>query len=64
MKASEIRKFDDSKLNEQLGELAAEHLKLRFQKATSQITNTARISQVKQSIARIQTVMSERRRQG
>ncbi|MDQ6979370.1 MAG: 50S ribosomal protein L29 [Mariprofundaceae bacterium] len=60
MKASDFRNKDDAELKGQLEELAAEHLKLRFQKATAQITNTARISQVKRDIARIQTVMSER----
>ncbi len=62
MKAAELRGKSDEELKVLLEELAAEHLKLRFQKATSQITNTARIRQVKQEVARIQTVMSERRR--
>lgn len=60
MKASELRNKNEDELNEQLEELAAEHLKLRFQKATVQITDTARIGQVKRDIARIQTIMSER----
>ncbi len=62
MKAADLRGKNDEELKELLEELAAEHLKLRFQKATSQITNTARIRQVKQEVARIKTVMSERRR--
>ncbi len=61
MKASDLRNKKEAELQEQLEELAAEHLKLRFQKATVQITNTARIGQVKRDIARIQTIMSERR---
>lgn len=60
MKASKLRQKDEAELKKQLEELAAEHLKLRFQKATVQITNTARIGQVKRDIARIQTVVSER----
>ncbi len=62
MKAAELRNKTDEELKMLLEELAAEHLKLRFQKATAQITDTARIRRVKQEVARIKTVMSERRR--
>jgi len=60
MNAVELRKLDAAELTAQMEELAAEHLKLRFQKATMQLTNTARIRQVRHEIARIKTVLSER----
>ena len=60
MKAVELRKLDDAELRTRMEELAAEHMKLRFQKATMQLTNTARIGQVRGEIARIQTILAER----
>ena len=62
MKTKEIRSLSDSELNEKLDELAAEGMKLRFQKSTMQLTNTARIGQVRGDIARIKTILAERRK--
>jgi len=50
----------EAELKERMDELAAEHMKLRFQKATMQLNNTARIGQVRREIARIKTVLAER----
>jgi large subunit ribosomal protein L29 len=60
MKAKELRELSDSDLKERVNELAAEGMKLRFQKATMQLTNTARVGQVKREIARIKTILAER----
>jgi len=60
MKAAELRKKSDDELKENMEELAAEHMKLRFQKATMQLTNSARIGQVRKEIARIQTILAQR----
>ena len=62
MKAKEIRKLSDAELKEKLDELGAEGMKLRFQKSTMQLTNTARIGQVRGEIAQIKTILSERRK--
>jgi large subunit ribosomal protein L29 len=43
-----------------MDELAAEHMKLRFQKATMQLTNVSRIGQVRREIARIKTIIAQR----
>ena len=59
-KAKELRELSDSDLKERVNELAAEGMKLRFQKATMQLTNTARVGQVQREIARIKTILSER----
>ncbi len=56
----ELRKKSDAELKETMEELAAEHMKLRFQKATMQLTNSARIGQVRKEIARIQTILAQR----
>ncbi|MDQ6961143.1 MAG: 50S ribosomal protein L29 [Mariprofundaceae bacterium] len=60
MSATELRKLSDVDLNKQLDVLAEEGMKLRFQKATMQLSNSARIKKVRGEIARIKTILTER----
>ena len=60
MKAAEIHKLSGEDLQAKLKEARAELFNLRFQMATGQLDNTARIKQVKKDIARIQTEMRDR----
>ena len=60
MKAAEIRNLSGEDLQVKLKEARAELFNLRFQMATGQLDNTARIKQVKKDIARIQTEMRDR----
>lgn len=60
MKPAEIRELSADDLAEKLKEARAELFNLRFQMATSQLDNTARVKQVKKEIARIQTEMRAR----
>lgn len=60
MKAAEIHKLSGEDLQVKLKEARAELFNLRFQMATGQLENTARIKQVKKDIARIQTEMRDR----
>ena len=60
MKAAEIRKISTSDLEKRIVELKAELFNLRFQLAVGQLENTARISQVKKTIAQMKTIISER----
>lgn len=60
MKAAEIQKLSGEDLQAKLKEAHAELFNLRFQMATGQLDNTARIKQVKKDIARIQTEMRDR----
>ena len=60
MKAVEIRELSSDDLTVKLKEARAELFNLRFQMATSQLDNTARVKQVKKDIARIQTEMRAR----
>ena len=60
-----INKFVDdlkaksaAELNEELVAAKKELFNLRFQNATNQLDNTARIKEVRRNIARIQTVMT------
>ena len=60
MKASEIRELTSEDLAGKLSEARAELFNLRFQMATSQLDNTARVKLVKKDIARILTEMHAR----
>jgi large subunit ribosomal protein L29 len=58
MKASELRTKTPDELKAELLALKKEAFNLRFQKASGQVENTARISKVRRDIARIQTVLN------
>ena len=60
MKPAEIRELSAEDLNAKLKEAREELFNLRFQMATSQLDNTARVRLVKKDIARIQTEMRAR----
>jgi large subunit ribosomal protein L29 len=64
MKAADIRAKTDDELGEQLELLSKEMFNLRFQRANGQLENTARIRQARRDIARIKTIVGERRRSG
>lgn len=55
MKPAEIRELSDEALAEKLKDCRAELFNLRFQMATSQLDNTARVNIVKKDIARVLT---------
>jgi large subunit ribosomal protein L29 len=61
MNIEDIRNFTLDQLEDELIKLKREQFNLRFQKATSQLTNTARIREVRRTIARIKTVEREKR---
>ena len=60
MKYADIAKLTDDELAKKLEEGRAELVNLRFQMATSQLDNTARVKIVKRDIARVQTEMRTR----
>lgn len=57
MKAEELLGQTADQLNTQLIDLRKEQFNLRFQKASGQLENTARIREVRRNIARIKTVV-------
>jgi large subunit ribosomal protein L29 len=57
MKAVELRGKTKDQLAEQLLLLKKEQFNLRFQSATGQLENTARVREVRRDIARIKTVL-------
>lgn len=60
MKAEEMRRLTDSELKDKIDEAKAELFNLRFQVATNQIDNTARLGTVKREVARLLTVLRAR----
>ena len=59
MKAAQLRDLPYAELGEKLAEAKEELFNLRFQLATNQLDNEARIRQVRREVARIMTVMRE-----
>lgn len=62
--ATDIRAKSDDELNDRLVELKKEQFNLRFQKASGQLENTARVSAVRKEIAQVKTILNERRATG
>lgn len=62
VKSADVRTKTDKELETRLGELHKEQFNLRFQKATGQLANTARVGHVRKEIAKITTVVGERQR--
>jgi len=60
MDAAKLREMELSELHKKLAEYREELFKLRFQHSIGQLKNTARIPQVKRTIARILTIMREK----
>jgi len=60
MKPADIRAKSVDELKEELVGLRKEAFNLRFQAASGQLENTARVRQVRREIARINTILGER----
>lgn len=59
MKAADLRELTAAELGEKLGEAKEELFNLRFQLATNQLDNVARLGQLRRDVARIETVIRE-----
>ncbi|AIB11129.1 50S ribosomal protein L29 [Azospirillum baldaniorum] len=62
MKSVDVRAKSTEELNDQLLQLKKEQFNLRFQRASGQLENTARVRVVRRDIARIKTILGERSR--
>ena len=60
MKAQELKAKTPEQLREQLVALKKEAFNLRFQQATGQLENTARMRAVRRDVARIKTVLVQK----
>ena len=61
IKAKELRDLKSEELMNKLNDFKSELFSLRFQLATGQLENTARIKMVKKDIARVKTILAERK---
>ncbi|WP_420392751.1 50S ribosomal protein L29 [Acuticoccus sp.] len=63
MRAEDVRAKTSDELVDALRDLKKEQFNLRFQAATGQLENTGRVRLVRRDIARIKTVLGQRRRE-
>ena len=61
MKINKIREMASPELEKELGELKSELFKLRFSLATNGLDNPMKIKEVRKDIAKINTVLTERK---
>ncbi len=60
MKAKEFRELTVEELKQREKDLAGEYFNLKFQLATNQLSNTMKLTQAKQDIARVKTILREK----
>ena len=61
MKVSDIRAMSPDQMEDAILNLKKERFNLRFQRATGQLENTARVRQVRRDIARMKTIAAQKR---
>jgi large subunit ribosomal protein L29 len=61
MKAGDAQQMTVDQLDDELTKLKKEQFNLRFQRATGQLENTARVRQVRRDIARVTTIGAAKR---
>ena len=61
MKATDIKVMTLDQMTDELLKLRRERFNLRFQRATGQLENTARVRQVRRDIARLETIARQKR---
>ena len=58
---SDFKAMSDDQLNDELLKLKKEQFNLRFQRATGQLENTSRVLVVRREVARVKTVVAQKR---
>jgi large subunit ribosomal protein L29 len=61
-KASELRTKDAAALEKEVTDLLKAHFGLRMQRATQQLTNNSQLGKTKRDIARVKTILAEKKR--
>lgn len=59
---TDLRAKSVDELNDRLVELKKEQFNLRFQKASGQLENTARVTAIRKEVAQVKTILNEQRR--
>jgi large subunit ribosomal protein L29 len=63
VKAAEVRELDVEELEQRLVETRRELFNLRFQHATGQLENTGQLKEVRKNIARLLTVLTQKKQE-
>ena len=61
MKPEDIRALSDDQITDALLKLKKEQFNLRFQKATGQLEKTARVREVRRGVAKVKTLMAQKK---
>jgi large subunit ribosomal protein L29 len=61
MKPADIRAMTIDQIDDEVLKLKKEHFNLRFQRASGQLENTARVREVRRDIARLKTIAQSKR---
>ena len=61
MKTADIRAMSSDQIDDEVLKLKKEQFNLRFQRATGQLENTARVREVRRDIARLKTSAQQKR---
>jgi large subunit ribosomal protein L29 len=61
MKTEDVRAKTLDELNDQVNDLSKEAFNLRFQAASGQLENTARVRKVRRDIAQVKTILNEKK---
>ena len=62
MKTIEIRELSADQISDELIKYKREQLNLRFQRSSGQLDNTARVKEVRRTIAKIKTIQNEKKK--
>ena len=61
MKASDVRVMTVDQIDDEVLKLKKEQFNLRFQRATGQLENTSRVREVRRDVARLKTILRQKR---
>ena len=61
MKSADVRAMTVDQIDDEVLKLKKEQFNLRFQRATGQLENTSRVRDVRRDIARLKTIMRQKR---
>ena len=62
MKIADVKTMTVDQIDDEVLKLKKEQFNLRFQRASGQLENTARVREVRRDIARVKTIMAEKQR--
>ncbi len=64
MNTSELRAKDVAALEKEVADLLKAHFGLRMQRATQQLTNNSQLGKTRRDIARVKTIIAQKKREG